>query len=308
MSLNAAKKLIESLGLNINDDKLGNPYMRGLGVIASTLCIEGFKPIKQANSPRKVAFIDGGNQEIIGAPNFSIQLNRICSSLWQGTERISENFVPRRIEFFSATFSCIKNEEIFYDTALFPLSETEKTLPNEADLSFSSRDRSLMRGNRRADIVNVMGIGRRFAELVLATEVTENQLTQGDIVVLDGTLQTAFPNENKYLQQLRTSAKSKGVILAGLSKTSSLFTDTGYSLLGALDKLSPKEYKESEWYYPVVDLALKDHYVMLLGVKLNSIWSLQAWTLMRFTGRLRRNIARPARRKRRSGSTTSKRE
>lgn len=270
MSLNATKRLIESLDLNINDEVLGNPYVRGHGVIASVLCSEGFKPITQADSPRKLAFIDGGNQEILGAPNFSIQLNRICSSLWQGTKRVS-NLVPRKVEFFSATYSTIKNDEIFYDTQLFPLSDTEKSLPNDADLSFNASDRSLMKGNQRADISNVVGIARRFSELVVAKEVVENQLARDDIIVLDGTLQTAFPNENKYLEKLSAAAKSKGVVLAGLSKTSSIFTDTGYSLLGALDKLSPTELKHAEWYYPIVDLARSDHYVVLLGVKLNSI-------------------------------------
>ena len=67
MSLNATKKLIENLDLNINDEVVGNPYVRGHGAIASVLCSDGFKPITQADSLRKVAFIDGGNQEIFGA-------------------------------------------------------------------------------------------------------------------------------------------------------------------------------------------------------------------------------------------------
>lgn len=270
MSLNAAKKLIESLDLNINDEVLGNPYVRGHSVIASVLCSEGFKPITHADSSRKIAFIDGGNQEILGAPNFSIQLNRVCWNLWRGTERVS-NLVPQRLEFFSGTFSTIRNDEIFYDTRLFPLAETEKPLPSDADLSFNASDRSVMRGNQRADISYVVSIARRFSELVVARDVVENQLVEGDILVLDGTLQTEFPNENKYLGQLKDTAKSKGVVLAGLSKTSSIFTDTGYSLLGALDKLSPEELKHAEWYYPIVDLARSDHYVVLLGVKLNSV-------------------------------------
>jgi hypothetical protein len=45
MSLNATKKLIESLDLNINDEVLGNPYVPGHGAIASVLCSDGFKPI-----------------------------------------------------------------------------------------------------------------------------------------------------------------------------------------------------------------------------------------------------------------------
>jgi len=73
------------------------------------------------------------------------------------------------------------------------------------------------------------------------------------------------------LDELSQRPQKKGSSSAGLSKTSALFTDTGYSLLGALDKLSAEYGITTEWYYPIADGTSKDHFVFILGVKLNAI-------------------------------------
>jgi hypothetical protein len=266
-----ASELIESLDPHLDDERIGNPFFPERGVRPFPLTSEGFKIVQRLDSDRKTAFVDGGNQEILGAPNFSIQLNRVSFGVWNGSKRIPEKSIPKRIEFFAATFSVFDRGEIQYNTTLIPLSDDQTILPRERDLSFSSMDRSITVGNQRADIHRVGSISRRFSELVLAKSVVENELAPGDVIVLDGTLQTAFPNEYAYLDELSQAAQKKGVVLAGLSKTSALFTDTGYSLLGALDKLSADKGITSEWYYHIADGTSKDHFVFILGVKLNAI-------------------------------------
>jgi hypothetical protein len=266
-----ANELIKRLDTHLNDENIGNPFFPERGVRPFPLTTDGFKVIERVDSDRKTAFIDGGNQEVFGAPNFSVQLNRVYFGMWNGNKRVPERSTPKRIEFFAATFSDFERGEIQYSTSLFPLSGEEAMLPRERDLSFSSMDRSITIGNQRADIYRVGSISRRFSELVLAKSVVENELAPGDVIVLDGTLQTAFPNEYAYLDELSQAAQEKGVILAGLSKTSALFTDTGYSLLGALDKLSAEKGITSEWYYPIAEGTSKDHFVFILGVKLNAL-------------------------------------
>ena len=236
-----ASELIESLDSHLDDARIGNPFFPEHGVRPFPLTPDGFKIIQRVDSEKKTAFVDGGNQEILGAPNFSVQLNRVYFGVWQGNKRVPEKSLPKRIEFFATTFSVFDKGEIQYNTTLIPLSDEQTTLPNECDLSFSSMDRSITVGNQRADIYRVGSISRRFSELVLAKSVIENELASGDVLILDGTLQTAFPNEFAYLEELSQAAQKNGVILAGLSKTSALFTDTGYSLLGALDKLSAEK-------------------------------------------------------------------
>jgi len=215
-----ANEVIKHLDTHLNDENIGNPFFPERGVRPFPLTNDGFKVIQCVASKRKTAFIDGGNQEVFGAPNFSVQLNRVYFGLWSGNRRIPERSIPKRIEFFAETFSSFERGEIQYNTSLFPLSGEEAILPRERDLSFSSMDRSITVGNQRADIYRVGSISRRFSELVLAKGVVENELAPGDVIVLDGTLQTAFPNEYAYLDELSQAAQKKGVILAGLSKTS----------------------------------------------------------------------------------------
>ena len=242
-----ANEIITRLDEYLDDDLIGNPFFPERGVNPFPLTPEGFKIIESLDSNRKVGFVDGGNQEILGAPNFSVQLNRAYFGVWEGTKMVPERSLPRRVEFFAATISRFERGEIRSSTTLAPLSDDVKLLPRERDLSFSSMDRSITLGDQRADIYRVGSISRRFSELVLAKSVVENELSAGDAIVLDGTLQTAFPNEYEYLHELSQTARKKGVILAGLSKTSALFTDTGYSLLGALDKLASERAIATEW-------------------------------------------------------------
>jgi len=192
--------------------------------------------------------------------------------MWNGVTRILERAIPRRIEFFSATYATFRNGEIHYDTKLFPpLLGEEESLPNETDLSFSSMDKTLTSGRQRADIARVASIARRFSELALAKQVIKKELSRGDILVMDGTLQAAFTNESKYLEELYAAAQEDGVIVSGLSKTSALFTDTGLSLLGAVDKLAQERNFKLEWYYPIAESNSKDHDVMIMVMKLNTI-------------------------------------
>jgi hypothetical protein len=269
MGLEAARKLVEDLDANIREENVGNPHFSDPSVHPFPLAKEGFRLIREARSGRKIAFVDGGNQEIIGAPNFSVQLNRIYAGVWNDKEKV--NLGLPIIEFFSATFSTFKNDEIYYETVIVPgTPEYTKYLPDSKDLSFNSYDRSVMNGNQRADIDRVASIARRFAEWKFASLALKS-LTKGDVLVMDGTIQTNFANEGKYLKGLVDAAKEHGVVLSGLSKTSALFTTTGLSLLGAVNKLA-EDYKIAmEWYYPIAESSSEDHNVMIIAVKLNTI-------------------------------------
>jgi hypothetical protein len=216
-----------------------------------------------------MAFVDGGNQEALGAPNFSVQINRVYFNVFRSQERCLKGCLSNRFEFFSSVYSCFKENEIFYNTSLFPLrNEFETLLPKEADLSFNSYDRTVTTGTMRADISRVGSIARRFAEWVYACHVVKNILGKGDILVLDGSLQTAFTNESKYSYELYKEAQSRGVLVAGLSKTSGLFTSTGLSLLGAVHRLAD-ETSYGSWFYPVAQAASSDHNAFIFVTKLH---------------------------------------
>ncbi len=269
MSLEAAQKAIEFLEKNIFDDDIGSPYFGQSGVTSFPLVKEGFQSIPDGKSSRKIAFVDGGNQEIMGAPNFSVQLNRVYSTAWSGKNR--EEWKLPRVEFFSSTYSRFKREEIHYETSIIASdNESEMYLPDEADLSFSSTDRSLMNGNQRADIDRVGSVARRFGEWRVALAALE-KLSEGDIIVMDGTLQSNFTNEAKYVKALSLAAKDRKVILTGMSKTSTIFTTTGLSLVGAVSALAEREKIKGNWYYPVAESHSVDHNVVITIARLNPV-------------------------------------
>lgn len=269
MSFEAVRNLINNLDSKIIDNRIGNPAFRDPSVKTYPLNKDGFRIIRKVKSPRKCVFIDGGNQELAGAPNFSVQINRVYFSIWVNDKSVRERILPKRIEFFSSTYSTILDKEIFYGTSVFPSLPDQKIfLPEEGDLSFNSFDSSIAYKNQRADIERVASISRRFAEWHIAEKIVLNELDKGDIVVLDGTLQTNFKNEEKYMSKLFKAAKDKGVIISGFSKTSGLLTDTGLSLLGAVDKIASDHRVEHEWYYPIAEASSLDHNAVILAVKL----------------------------------------
>jgi hypothetical protein len=131
-------------------------------------------------------------------------------------------------------------------------------------------DRALMSGNRRAEVEHVASITRRLAEWKFAAAILDH-LDEGDVIVMDGLLDTNLKQEELYLAELARSAEEHGVILTGLSKTSALFTTTGLSLIAAVDKLAHDYEIRGEWYYPIAESSEDNHQAIILAVKLNPL-------------------------------------
>jgi len=265
------KKVVKNLDGMIGESELGEPFLSSHNYRTHSFNVEYFKPICLVKSDRKLAFVDGGNCELLSAPNFSIQLNRIYFNIFEGKMRVQNSNIPQAIEFFSATFAVFKNNEIFFDTSVFPVDDEFSSLvPDESDLSFRSTDRRLMVGSSRADISRVASIARRFAEWKFSRHIVENELGKGDVLVMDGTLRTAFVNEADYAREAYRAAKKKSVIYSGLSKTSKLFTTTGLSLLGAVRKFAEDSKVGPLWYYyPIADSLSPEHEATFFIVKLH---------------------------------------
>jgi hypothetical protein len=270
MSAEVFKRIAEFLDSKIGEEDVGQPYFGNPGYETLPFPPASFVLIKDAEPKIRTAFVDGGNQEILGAPNFSAQINRIYFNIFKGRDRILPKSLPRRIEFYSATMSDFRNDEIFYDTRLFPLRvELEGLVPEDRHLSFSSVDRTVTLGTQRADIRHVASVARRFAEWEFAKHVIENELENGDLIVHDGSLQTSLTNEQTYMARALEAAMEKGVIFAGISKTSTLFTTTGLSLLGAVQKLAEDYKVNGPWCIPIARVANVQHNAFIYVVKLH---------------------------------------
>lgn len=135
------RKLIQDLDTHVHEDKLGDPFLSSHNYKAYPLSVEYFHPIEAVESGRKLAFIDGGNRELVGAGNFSVQLNRACFNIFAGKKRIQPKSLPQKVEFFSVTFAKFRDDQIFYDTSIFAAAEEfSKFVPDSSDLSFKSSD------------------------------------------------------------------------------------------------------------------------------------------------------------------------
>ncbi len=218
-----------------------------------------FHKIEKTDCKSKIAFIDGGNLEILKAADFSLNLIRIYYSIYENNKKIKS----KKHEFYALVHAEKRNNEIFYKTTLF--SENKETLPDEADLVFSSLDASLRTGLQRINISKISGAIRRFSELKIASNMVED-MDKGDVLVLDGSLQSTTTNESRYLENLFKKGLERDVLITSLSKSCTLMTGKGNSLIAILGIICPG----GRWYYhPIADINSQEHQAEIVFAKLH---------------------------------------
>ncbi|RNJ80258.1 MAG: DNA double-strand break repair nuclease NurA [Nitrosopumilus sp. H8] len=259
-----ARDLIEELGEHLSDVKHRDIVLCSGRAKKILITPKEFVEIC-GTSPKKTAFVDGGDGILEESPNFLITINRIYFSLFCGKSRIK----PRgksRVQFFSyVTSSVTMNQKasINYNTRLFPYSESDREyLPKESDLTSNSDSTAVLQGSR------INSLSRSFAEWRLALRVVKEELEAGDVIVMDGSLQTSFKNESSYTEELYKEAVKKGVIVCGLSKTSRLVTESGEPLLARISEIA-KNVKYDRWYVRVAEETSPDNKGYVLAVKLH---------------------------------------
>ena len=210
-----------------------------------------FEQIPNSSNPKTIAFIDGGQAEILSAGNFCLSFIRVGALVYSDDKKVKD----LQHEFYLLTTAKYEtiSTNLFYEAKIFPV-KGEKLI-DESDLIISSTDATVKNSQERASVTQVSNIARRFSELALAAKIA------ADIILLDGTLEPSYPHEEKYLSKL--SAK-----VCALAKSSSLFTVSGNSPVVLLNKLSPS----GVWSYFVE----KDNHFVKLHEKSKHIF--------RFTG------------------------
>lgn len=273
--MDAVKEIVERLQELYNDETpLGQPQFRPeSGYDNLPLEVENFVPLGDPitdNLPQ-IACIDGGNVELAGAPNFSIQLNRIFFNIFQGSKRILTDIIPHRLEYLSITKAINTDEGIFYNTFILPLDDRfADLLPENKDLEINSQDRNVAPQGFRASISRFASIARRFAEWKMARILCERVLKPKDIVIMDGTLSANNPNEHKYAEETVKSADENGVILTGLAKTCRIYTSSGKPLISAVSTLA-EQVPYKTWYIPVAKCTSNFHLANIYVIKLHPI-------------------------------------
>jgi hypothetical protein len=188
------------------------------------------------NNDKSIAFIDGGQAEIISTGNFCLSFIRVFAQTFRNNQK--EQFYKN--EFYLFTKAKWQDNDLCYESKVYPLTEK---LVSEEDLLISSNDQTIKTGMERAPISKVTNMARRFAELALANKI------EAEYIVLDGTLEKTFKNEDKFVSVLKEN-------VCALAKSSSLYTTSGNSPVILLNKIG----LENCWNYFVTN---KTYFVKL---------------------------------------------
>lgn len=216
---------------------------------------QSFRNIPEASERLRIAFIDGGNAEVLRSQNFSYQMVRTCSCIYENS-RLAQNQVN---SFFLLASAESRDGKIWFKGSL---SGTD--LVKESLLLADSDNELLKEGPFRARISRIGDIARRFAEISTARKIVESKGC--DAVVLDGTLQATLPNEKELLDELYKAAEKNKVIVCALAKSTSIFTNSGASATNVLNRIGPK----SSWmYHPVTDISIDSHKADMYFLKLH---------------------------------------
>ena len=180
---------------------------------------------------QKIAFIDGGNSEIIKGANFSLQLIRIYYTIYGNNKRIKNN----RNDYFVLVVAKNKNNNIIYEVNIFG---------QELKLEFDSFDENLKQGNHRILPATIAEHTRKLLEIRKARDLIQ-ELNNNDLIVRDGDLEENEEIESRFIEELKQDCLNYNIILLGLSKTSTLLTENGNSAIITLSNIAP----ENEWIY-----------------------------------------------------------
>ncbi len=246
--------------------------------------------------PRRTAFVDGGNGMLAEAPDYLIVLNRVYYSVFRGAEKLRPrgcgNIADRDGDGQtrqSATFlSCVLPhagdaaargavgtngddysanilEPLTFDTRIYPYGqEPAGCIPDNDDLlSISDGKTTALDGS-----TPLASLARRLAEIRLATRIASDELGPGDILVMDGSLQTSLDVERQYADRLYGAAVKRGVIVCGLAKTTRLLTEAGEPLLARASEIAAKTGHD-RWYVPVAEGMFGDGLTSMLAAKLH---------------------------------------
>jgi hypothetical protein len=226
---------------------LGDPRLGSIQFLK-----DNFKCIKEQQSSVSIAFIDGGNAELVSSAGFSVSFIRMFHTVYSGRVRTS----CAADEFYVLCSARNIDGKLAYQAKMYRTKGD--SLQNsffDGILLFNPFDKELRQGTSRMDISRLPSLVRRIAEIRVAEAVVQ-KIGKGNVVLLDGDLESKFSLESEALASLRDAAKECGVTVCALSKTSDMLAGSGSSATVLLDKNAPA----FSWYYHLSDIAGRSVY------------------------------------------------
>src|SRR3989344_365412 len=217
---------------------------------------KNFHPLPSDKSTSAVAFVDGGQCELLKSSNFSLQCIRACAIVYDKGKRVHFE----RNEFYVLISVTPKNGQLKYEVSLL-----DDPLLLGGPFYFDLEEAALRQGVYKVPVSRIGDALRRFAEIKMAEKMA-GKLASGDVLILDGDLRSVLEQERVLFEKLFTGAGEKGIIVGGLCKTSTLLTDKGNSWSGFLRK---KSAAGMWYYYPSVRITNPSHPVEMYFLKLS---------------------------------------
>ncbi len=204
----------------------------------------------------RIAYVDGGNAELIRAPHLSLSLVRTCALSYRCAGKGLAREKSVRDEFF-VLVRAVRSPELRFEASLFRPGKTET-------LAFDPADQALLVGRNRAEPSSIAGVVRRFSELRLAAETAE-ALSAGDAVVLDGTLEAVYPGESALAEAAAAATSSRGVAFAALAKRCTLLSTAGKPLLNEIGRVAGEA--QAPWSCGFASGTGQEHSATVLAAK-----------------------------------------
>jgi hypothetical protein len=266
------KSLAKRIHKKFENWEIGKPFFKDPRYHEQLFDEKNFHHFTASSDSQRICFVDGGNLSIINSPSVVVHLTRVGFCIYEGKTKVKQAIVQPQNTFYTIATSFKKNNDLYFQDEIIPVGQTEiDMLPDQKDLVFYSYDQSLKQGERRASLYSIALAARAFAEWSLSRYLIENELSEDDILVRDGSLQTTITGESAYANMAYQAALNKGVKFTGLSKTSTLYTDSGMPLFSAISILGNRNNVRTPWfYYPIVDIKAPDHRARMYAVKLHT--------------------------------------
>jgi len=194
---------------------------------------EAFARIIPQVGPSMV-FIDGGNGEIVRGPNVSVQFIRLYATWYENNVRVSRELR----EFYVVVLAYQKGLDLGFEATVFNKDGDELH-----KYSFDAFDPAMCFAGKRAEPSTVANHLRKLMEFRFAEELCGNM--KNGILVRDGDLEARGEPMEDALRLLKTNAQRGNVVVLGLSKISTLCTDSGNSAIAVLHDIAPA----GAWYF-----------------------------------------------------------
>ncbi len=187
---------------------------------------DNFVPLETPEDHPTLCCVDGGNAEIIAAPQFALHFIRLHASAYANNKRA---WMEHKEGYILVTAST-HDRMIVYTAEMFGV--------DGAPLLINAEDATLRVGAHRVRPSQVAEQARKILEVRFAQEML-SRLAAGDLLVRDGDLQPSATGDEEALDALRAAAAKKKISVCGVSKTTALLTDTGCGVGAALRAIAP---------------------------------------------------------------------